>query len=221
MAMTVDRSQLDTGGRDLGSQAHGAHSRLTEKWVAATAAGELVGFSAPALAAPLLAHASAGVTLVLFVCAGFVEGAMLGFAQGVVLRRIVPGLRAVTWATATACGAALAWFIAMMPSTFSSGWAQLPPLVVVALAIPAALILLGSLGTAQWLVLRHHVTDCLKWIWVTALAWCLGLGAFMAVATPLWHDGQSAVAIVSIGLVAAFVMAVVVGLVTSAALPRE
>jgi hypothetical protein len=43
---------------------------------------------------------------------------------------------------------------------------------------------------------------------------------FLGVATPWWHEGQSALAAVLVGLVAATLMALTVAVVTGAALVR-
>jgi hypothetical protein len=51
-------------------------------------------------------------------------------------------------------------------------------------------LLLCSMGTAQWLVLRRIEVDAPWWIGVTAAAWVAGLAVFLAVATPLWREGQ-------------------------------
>ncbi len=49
---------------------------------------------------------------------------------------------------------------------------------------------------------------------MTALAWLLGLGVFLAVATPLWRPGQPVPVAVAVGLVAGALMAVVMASVT-------
>ena len=198
-----------------------APARMTGRWVGATTAGELVGFCAPAATAALVAGRGPVTTVVALVAAGFVEGYVLGAFQGVVMRRLVPQLPARRWALATSVGAAIAWTIGMMPSTLHDTLTQLPVAVLVVLGVAAGLVLLTSIGTLQWLVMRRYVDHCARWIPTTALGWCLGLAAFMAVAMPLWHPGQSNAALVIIGVGAAVVMAATVGLTTSFALPRD
>jgi hypothetical protein len=60
--------------------------------------------------------------------------------------------------------------------------------------VPGAVLLgaalLASIGTAQWLILRRHVTGALRWVGTTALAWLVGLGVFLGFAMPLWQPGQ-------------------------------
>ena len=92
-------------------------------------------------------------------------------------------------------------------------------MVVLGLAL-GSFLLLTSLGTAQWLELRHHVDGAWTWVPVTAGAWLLGLTVFMVIATPLWHEGQAVALAVTIGLVAAVAMAGCVALVTGLALTR-
>lgn len=78
----------------------------------------------------------------------------------------------------------------------------------------------GSLGTTQWLVLRRHRPHTTWWIGLTALAWVLGLAAFLAVALPLRHPGQPVAWIVLIGLLAGLVVAGTVAGVTGCGVVR-
>jgi len=82
------------------------------------------------------------------------------------------------------------------------------------------ILLLLSLGSAQWWVLRDHVPDARHWIPATAAAWLAGLGVFCAVAMPLWHPGQSVVLVAVIGAMAGLLMAATVAAVTGWALVR-
>jgi hypothetical protein len=195
--------------------------RVQAQWVGATVAGELLGFCAPALVAALVADAGPAVTVLSLVAAGIVEGAVLGAAQAAVLRVAIPAISPARWIGATSLGAAVAWLVGMMPSTLHDQLSEWPPAGLALLGAVAATILLGSIGAAQWLVLRRHRPHCANWIWVTAAGWCLGLAAFMLVAMPLWHEGQSRAAIGAIGVLAAVVMAAVMGAVTSFALPID
>lgn len=82
------------------------------------------------------------------------------------------------------------------------------------------LALLATMGTAQWWVLRHHVDRAALWIPVTALAWLVGLGAFLGLAMPWWNPGQPTMEVLAIGLVAAAVMAATVAAITGWAVLR-
>ena len=100
------------------------------RWVVVVAVGELVGFAVPALVGILTRDASPRAQLVLMPAAGLVEGAMLGLAQAVVLRRAWPALQARRWVVATSVAAALAWFLGMLPSTTHDAWSTWPTIWV-------------------------------------------------------------------------------------------
>jgi hypothetical protein len=91
---------------------------------------------------------------------------------------------------------------------------------MVGVGASAGVILLASIGTTQWLVLRRHRPHSAWWIATTAGAWLLGLAAFLAIATPLWQPGQSIVLIILIGVLAGLVMATTVAAVTGWAMLR-
>ncbi|HEY9414695.1 MAG TPA: hypothetical protein VIQ30_08055, partial [Pseudonocardia sp.] len=67
---------------------------------------------------------------------------------------------------------------------------------------------------AQWLELRHHVARAASWVPATAVAWILALGAFLTIASPLWHEGQRLWVTLLIGVGAGIVMAFVQAAVT-------
>jgi hypothetical protein len=191
---------------------------LWRRWVVVTTAGEVAGFTAPAVAGAVTtaADVSGLPQAAALVAAGAVEGAVLGWAQARVLRAVVPGLNGRWWIGATAGAAMLAYAAGMLPSL-------LPPLPLpgmIAVGVFAGAVLLASIGTAQWLVLRRCRPGIAWWIPVTAGAWVLGLAGFFAVATPLWQPGQSIVVIAGIGVLAAVVMAAVVAAVTGWAVVR-
>lgn len=79
-----------------------------------------------------------------------------------------------------------------------------------AVGIVVVVLLLASIGTGQWLELRRHLPRSWPWIPATAAAWCLGLGAFFAIAPPLWQEGQP----LAVGLLGALAMAVTMAAVT-------
>jgi hypothetical protein len=148
--------------------------------------------------------------------AGAVEGAILGWAQARVLRSVLPGLDTRSWTSATAGGAMVAYVMGMLPSLLL----PLPAPAMVAIGMVAGTVLLASIGTAQWLILRRYQPHTAWWIPVTAVAWLLGLAGFLAVAMPLWKPGESGAVIFGIGLIAALVMAGVVAAVTGGAVVR-
>jgi len=189
-------------------------------WFVWTTAGETLGFTVPAAAAALTAHRSAWVTVPALLIAGAVEGALLGLAQATVLRRMLPGLRARRWVVATSAAAVLAWLIGLLPSVFGGQLTTWPAWLQIVVGGLGGTILLLSIGTAQWLVLRGHLPRAGRWIAITAGAWLAGLAAFMIVATPLWHEGQSTLLIATIGAVAGLMMAATVAAITGFGLVR-
>jgi hypothetical protein len=84
----------------------------------------------------------------------------------------------------------------------------------------AGLLLLLSIGLAQWLVLRRHVARSVSWIAVNVVAWALGLGVLLAIVTPLWHEGQSTGLVIAIGALGGLAMAAVVAALTGVWLAR-
>ncbi|WP_035938234.1 hypothetical protein [Knoellia aerolata] len=195
-------------------------SPLVRRWVAWTIAGEMAGFGAPAVVGVLTAGSPTRVALPALVSAGAVEGLLLGAAQAHVLSSALPGLDVRRFALLTAGAASLAYLVGMLPS--STGWAgtDAPTALLVAAAVVGGIVLLGSLGTAQWLELRRHVTRGWTWILTTAGAWLVGLAVFMLVATPLWRPGQGVALAVLVGLVAALGMATTVAVLTGRAAQR-
>jgi hypothetical protein len=74
--------------------------------------------------------------------------------------------------------------------------------------------LLLVLGVAQWWELRRHVPDAVRWIGITAGAWAVALTAFLAVSTPLWHEGQSGLEATAVGVLGGLLMASTMAVVT-------
>ena len=144
------------------------------RWVLVVTVGEAVGFTVPAAVGVAVTAASSepAVSLVAMVLAGSVEGAILGTAQADCLYRwrVLPVRR--RWIVATSLGAAVAWSLGMLPSTL--GGLHWSAATVVALGI-GGLILLASLPLAQYLVLRDHVRQAVRWIPINMAAWLLGI----------------------------------------------
>ena len=203
-----------------GAGTQGGADGLLRRWVVWTVAGEMVGFVAPAVLGVVSANWSPRTALPTMVLAGAVEGLMLGAAQAHALAPSIPGLRPARFALLTTVAAALAYVLGMLPSALGTQLVDAPRLPVVLAGLLAAMLLLASIGTAQWLELRRHVDNAWTWIATTAAAWLAGLVAFLVIATPLWHPDQRPALVVLIGLVAAGAMATTVALVTGLALPR-
>ncbi|MBW9120810.1 hypothetical protein JNB63_11960 [Microbacterium trichothecenolyticum] len=182
------------------------------RWILIVAIGEVVGFAFPVSVGVWMASSPAGTAVI--VTAGFVEGAVLGGAQYLAMRRDLPGLRPEVWVPLTGGAAAVAYVCGMLPSSLEPMWTTWPvPLQLAALAVLIVAIL-GSVGGAQWVELRHHLRGAAWWIVGTAIAWLGGLGIFFAIAPPLWHEGQSVATAIAIGLFAAIGMAIAMAAVT-------
>jgi hypothetical protein len=155
----------------------------------------------------------------------FLEGAVVGIAQGVVLEARRPDVRRGAWVRATALGAGLAWLIGMIPSTVMSLWAsptaqspiQEPALFVqLLLASGMGLVTGPILGGAQWALLRRHLPRSASWLWANAVAWALGMPVIFAGMNLVPWTGTvvaRAAAIYSVCLAAGLVVGAVHGVV--------
>ena len=197
-----------------------ADDRLWGRWVRRVTAGELVGFAAPATVGVVSASWPSWWAYPAMLAAGAVEGAVLGWAQAGLLRPAVEGLRPRRFIALTSAGAVVAYAVGLAPSTLGGDLADLPPVLLAVAALLAGAVLLGSIGTAQWIELRRWVPRAGRWVAATALAWALALAVFGAVATPLWHEGQPVALSILVGLVAGLCMAATAAAVTGAAFIR-
>ncbi len=187
---------------------------VLRSWIVWTSGAEFVGFFVPASVGALTAQARPQVAIPLLLLAGAAEGFILGAAQGRVLSCVLPRLSWLRWAAVTSAAAVLAWLIGLLPAATQQSWQDWPMALQILAAILGGVILLGSIGIAQWTVLRRHVARAGRWVWITAAAWLLGLTAFMLLASPLWQEGQSRPVVIAIGALGGLVMAVTVAVVT-------
>lgn len=194
--------------------------RLWWTWTRWVTLGETVGFVAPAIVGAVIASSESALAPVGLVAAGAVEGTLLAVAQVVVLRRALPAVPAWPWIGVTALAAAIAYVIGLAPSLMLQPDVAVPTAVLIGVGAIGGTALLLTIGTAQWLILRRHVRRAARWIGWTAAGWLLGLGAFMIVAPPLWHEGQELWLTIAIGLGAAMVMAAAVAATTGLGLTR-
>jgi hypothetical protein len=187
------------------------------RWVLVVTLGEAVGFSVPAAVGVAVTGASWGplATLVAIVLAGSVEGAMLGAAQADCLYRwrVLPVRR--WWIVATSVGAAVAWSIGMLPSTFNLRWTAATAVVVGI----GGLVLLTSLPLAQYFVLRDHVKRAAQWIPINIAAWLLGI-AWTLAPSPVVDQSTPAGALILIYGIAGLCMAATVAVVTGVGMIR-
>jgi hypothetical protein len=160
-----------------------AERPVWRRWVVATTLGELLGFLLPvAVVAAGADQAPGPVPLLVMVLAGAGEGTVLGWAQSRVLRPLLPGLSTAAWTARTAAAAGLAWLVGMGPSTLGAVFDDWSPGVRVAVGVPAAALVLLSMGVAQWTVLRRMLPGSARWIGWTAAGWLGGLAVFLGVA---------------------------------------
>lgn len=187
-------------------------------WMFWATLGEFVGFAFPAVVGVAGVGWPNGAMAAALLGAGAVEGALLGAAQVHVLRRHLPGIQRAGYILATAAAAVVAYALGLTPVLLGDQLTALPLWLVILVAVPVGLVLVASIGTAQWLVLRRELPRSAGWILTTAAAWAVGLLAFTAIASPLWQPGQSLVLAGLIGIGAGLVMAAVVAALTGVAL---
>lgn len=187
------------------------------RWVLVVTLGEAVGFSVPAAVGVAVTSASWGplATLVALVLAGSVEGAMLGAAQADCLYRwrVLPARR--WWIVATSVGAAVAWSIGMLPSTFDLRWTAETAVV----AGVGGLTLFASLPLAQYFVLRDHVRRPALWIPINIAAWLLGI-AWTLAPSSMVDQSTPAGALILIYSIAGLCMGATVAVVTGVGMIR-
>jgi hypothetical protein len=152
------------------------------------------------------------------IAAGMGEGATLGFAQWLVLRRAIPALPREQWVWATALAAALAWLIGMLPSTIEDIGALNRMFLVVGVAILGTLFIC-SIGGAQWVVLRRYTPRAGWWVLANAIAWPAGV-AVPFVGLSLLPDGTEPITMLKVGILCGMLMGLVVGAITGAVLIR-
>jgi hypothetical protein len=148
------------------------------RWVACTIAGETVGFTVAAALASTqdLSHMP---EFAILLGAGAIEGALLGKGQAMAMTRLqLPTVILRLWPVATSVAAVVAWSIGLIPGSihkvsWSSGMAWV-------LAAVLVLLLLASIPTAQFMLLRTALPTAGRWIRFNAVAWMLGLSWTLA-----------------------------------------
>jgi deazaflavin-dependent oxidoreductase (nitroreductase family) len=165
------RAGAERSGRDHAERA------AYRRWLVATSLGELAGFAVPTTVWGLTAIVRLGdrAALVPVIAAGAGEGALLGYAQSLALRRELPALDRRAWVRATAAAAGVSWAIGMAPSTFHEELSPWPAPLLAVLAIVGGSVMLCSIGAAQAMILRRHVVRAERWIVANAAGWLAGL----------------------------------------------
>jgi hypothetical protein len=192
------------------------------QWTKVVTVGELVAFFFPAVVGAVAAGAKLGPVAAApaILTAGLVEGAILGFSQAVVIRQALPAISSRSWITATAVGALIAWAVSLVPTSIGDRIDELSPAILVTGGLVLGAVFLLSIGGLQWRVLRDHLSRAGWWVAAVAVGWAAALASFMAIASPLWHEGQPLWLVIAIGLVAGLVMAAVMAAITGYALLR-
>lgn len=204
-----------------------AGEHVCRNWIAANALGEIFGLGVAVLIAIAVAQAHVFppaeqivVVTAAFLVIGAYEGAIVGAAQWLVLRRLLPSLRAKHWIGATVAGALVTWMLGRIPSALAD-WKSAsggvgrpaPSLTMIVLLSAAAGAVLGLiLGVAQSFVLRAHVRRAGWWIVANALAWAAGMPLiFIAAGLPSPHTSMLSIAallLVAVGAAGAVVGAI-------------
>jgi uncharacterized membrane protein YGL010W len=163
------------------------------RWTINCALGELLGIGAAGLIALMVfkllgePHTTASKLLVLacMMCAGLIEGAVLGYMQWRILRHKLPELPRSNWMQYTMLIAVLGWMLGMLPSLFfmdnapaesSSAAPALPGSLFAALSVGMGLLLGALFGLFQWFELKYYVHHSKQWILANALGWGAGIG---------------------------------------------
>jgi hypothetical protein len=162
---------------------------LWGRWVLVNALAEMIGLGASALLTAgffIRWEEQLGLwlgALVVILGSAVLEGTAVGLGQWLVLRSVLPWLKARTWWLATAAGAFMAWTLGMIPSTLMNAGAdagttpapEMSDWLVYGLAALMGLVLGPVLGVPQWLVLRRHVARAGWWVIANAVAWVAGM----------------------------------------------
>ena len=171
--------------------------KLWLQWLAANALGELLGLGTVAVIGFLMTSkfeksVGRGATIsfaLLMIVLGAFEGAVIGLAQWLVLRRIVNRLSSRSWVVASLIGAVMAWTLGMLPSSLmnltSQGESTSPDLSEVPIILLASFmgVILGIiLALPQWIVLRKYVVHAGWWFGANSVAWAFGMPLVFSVA---------------------------------------
>jgi hypothetical protein len=193
-----------------------ARDPFLRRWLVSVTLAEAAGFAIPAIVGGILGllAAPAGVVYPAMVLAGACEGVLLGFGQSIGFGSAVPRS---AWMLATAAGAAAAWSMGMLPSSlggidFGSPW-------VIVLAAVLGCVLLLSIPTLQWLVLRRKGLRTAFWIPVNAGAWAAGILWTLA-PSPFIDETTPVPALFGVYLLAGLLMAATVAALTGLAARR-
>ncbi len=205
--MTTDTAHLDAAA-------------LTRQWIPVVTLAEFLGFTVPTTVGVLTVSASPALVFPRSLSPArrkvpFLAGDSRPFCEGPsqIFRDLDGSARQRVRRRSRMCSA---WH--HRPGHPRSPRMPLAATIVVFTVLGFAL--LTSMGTAQWPMLRSHVTHGVRWIPTTACAWLAGLAVFLGFAMPLWHDGQSMSLTILVGIGGGFLMAATTSVVAALGLRR-
>lgn len=198
-----------------------------KRWVLNCTLGELVGFGGlPVVGGTIALVLTAGLSVelrsvILYLVAvvgGLGEGAVLAWFQLRVLRDRFPQLSVRRWTAATAVAASAAWGLGMLAPTLDD-LIGLSAAAQIAVWIPAGVLILLSIGSAQAWVLQGVVERPRRWVTANVLGWLLGLPWTFVLPALLPASAPIAVWVATF-VIAGVLMGLTVGLVTGYTLVR-
>ena len=204
-----------------------ASRKVWARWTIAFTLGELIGFGAIAASGAAIAMwltsglepAAKSLTLYAFaVLGGLGEGAVLGWFQTRVLGGIIPELDLRQWIVATAAAASFAWAVGMLAPTLDD-LVGLSTTAQIAIWIPAGIIILLSIGSAQALVLRRIVSKPSRWVMANVVGWLAGLPWTFALPAALPEEAPAYLWVAAF-VVSGVLMGATAGAVTGLAVMR-
>ena len=155
-------------------------------WVFAGLVGETICLGAMGIAGAVFSlilandfnSSSAVIIAFLLIALGVFKGVVVGFAQGEVLRKILPDLTLRNWIAVTVIGTVAAFILAAFPNFTALLNDRHAETTKFSVNVTTAVMGFGLgmiLGFAQWAVLRRYVKNAGLWIFANGLAWAAGL----------------------------------------------
>lgn len=175
-------------------------SNFQLRWVAACGIGELLGISVAALIAVIATNVFSDATelidklfyLLLMLCAGALEGLILGYFQWYVLREKIGALDKSDWIRYTMNAGIAGWCIGMLFSIFIIDTSDTiimadepSPFLMYGFAVLLGIFLGALFGLFQSIPLRLYAKNSSLWIKANALAWGVAMfWIFVAASIP-------------------------------------
>ena len=204
-------------------------------WLWSCALGSAAAMSISALAAVVvrtyLAQYRSGTHQVvgaeLMALAAGLEGAVIGYFQWRVLRRLFPTMTSGPWVATTMIAAGSGCLLSWLPTSFALtsvlasriGDVTMGPLVIARISLVTGALIGLVWGVAQYAVLRLHAHRAGSWIVASTMSWTVSF-AWLYLAA-FWPDRTvSPVIHVALGALAGLVFGLVSGLLQGHVLAR-